>query len=474
VKVSSTELPPRQVALDIEVEQERLDRAIDDAYRRLSGRVDVPGFRRGKAPRSMVERLIGRERIVEEALDRLVPEVVGEAIQQAKVEAYTRPRVESIEFDPLRLKAVVGLAPKVELGDYKGSLRVDSEQATVTDEQVDAVIQRLRDSYAQWAPVERAVQLGDRVGMDVRATVEDESRPMLDSKEAEYVVDPDGAQPAPGFAEQLMGMSPGEARTFSLNLPDDYRDKALAGKPTQFEVTLHWVKQRELPALDDDFAQQVGEYSDVAGLRSAVESQLRTREEERVREQLQEAAMNKLVEISSIEFPPQLVEHQAQHMLETFTRNVEQQGLQLPQYLRMVGKDQETFDQEMRTEAESRIRRTLALDAFANAENIGVDQQEVEDEVHRVAAGTEDAAAVEQLALANPSTVQRVQEATRERKAMARLLEMATGDGRDGENKPAKSSEKTADRPETSDTGIQSRESQVAAAPVAEEDRGTA
>ena len=474
MKVSSTELPPRQVALDIEVEQERLDRAIDDAYRRLSGRVDVPGFRRGKAPRSMVERLIGRERIVEEALDRLVPEVVGEAIQQEKVEAYTRPRVESIEFDPLRLKAVVGLAPKVELGDYKGSLRVDSEQATVTDEQVDAVIQRLRDSYAQWAPVERAVQLGDRVGMDVRATVEDESRPMLDSKEAEYVVDPDGAQPAPGFAEQLMGMSPGEARTFSLNLPDDYRDKALAGKPTQFEVTLHWVKQRELPALDDDFAQQVGEYSDVAGLRSAVESQLRTREEERVREQLQEAAMNKLVEISSIEFPPQLVEHQAQHMLETFTRNVEQQGLQLPQYLRMVGKDQETFDQEMRTEAESRIRRTLALDAFANAENIGVDQQEVEDEVHRVAAGTEDAAAVEQLALANPSTVQRVQEATRERKAMARLLEMATGDGRDGENKPAKSSEKTADRPETSDTGIQSRESQVAAVPVAEEDRGTA
>ncbi len=136
MKVSSTELPPRQVSLAIEVEQERLDHAMDDAFRRLAGRVDVPGFRRGKAPRSMVERMIGRERIVEEALDRLVPEVVTEAIEQEKVEPYTRPRVESIEFDPLRLKAVVGLAPKVELGDYKDGLQVPPEEAKVEDEQI--------------------------------------------------------------------------------------------------------------------------------------------------------------------------------------------------------------------------------------------------------------------------------------------------------------------------------------------------
>src|SRR5437868_8040300 len=118
----------------------------------------------------MVERLIGRDRIVEEALDRLVPAVVTEAMQQEKLEPYTRPRVESIEFDPLRLKAVVGLSPKVELGDYKGSLRVASEEPNVGDEQVDAVIQRLRDSYAQWVPVERGVQIGDRVGLDLKAT----------------------------------------------------------------------------------------------------------------------------------------------------------------------------------------------------------------------------------------------------------------------------------------------------------------
>jgi trigger factor len=458
VKVSSTELPPRQVALDIEVEQERVDRAMDEAYRRLAGRVEVPGFRRGKAPRAMVERMIGRDRIREEALDQLLPEIVTEAIQQEKIEPYTRPRVESIEFDPLRLKAVVGLAPKVELGDYKDNLRVPAEQPRVGEEQIDAVIERLRESYAQWVPVERAVQIGDRVGIDLHATVADRDNPVLDSKEAEFVVDPDGAQPAPGFAEQLVGMRAEDRKTFTLMMPEEYSDTSVAGKPAEFSVTLHWVKERELPGLDDDFAQQVGEYADMAAVRQAIEEQLQSREEERVRERLEEGAMNKLVEISSIEFPPQLVEHQAQHMLETFTRNVEQQGIQLPQYLRMMGKEQETFEQELRTEAESRVRRSLALDAFAQAEQIGVEQSELEDEVRRVAAGTEEPEAVERLAMANPATRQRVQDATRERKAMARLVELATGDSRNGDGQTGLTSrEKTADRAETSDTEEQSR-----------------
>jgi trigger factor len=471
VKVSSTELPPRQVSLAIEVEQERLDRAMDEAFRRLSGRVDVPGFRRGKAPRPMIERMIGRDRIVEEALDRLLPEVVTEAIEQEKVEPFTRPRVESIEFDPLRLKAIVGLPPKVELGDYQASLNVPVEEARVDDQQVDDVIQRLRESHAQWVPVERPVQLGDRVGLDLRAAVEERETPLLDSKEAEYVVDPSGAQPAPGFAEQLLGLSPGQDKTFSLTFPEDYRDPEVAGKPAEFTVHLHLVKERELPALDDEFASQVGEYTEVGALKSAIEDQLRQREEQRVKDQLEEAVITKLVEISSIEFPPQLIDHQAEHMLETFKRNVEQQGLQLAQYLRLVGKEQDAFEQEIRAEAESRVRRSLALEAFADAEKIGVEQQEVEDEVHRAAASTPEAAAVEQLALANPTTLQRVQEATRERKAMTRLIELATAGGRAAGESTTPSKEKPADRDDTPDTETQSREAEPP--PAAEEEQRT-
>ena len=421
MKVSSTELPPRQVSLAIEVEPERLDRAMDDAFRRLAGRVDVPVFRRGKAPRPMVERMLGRDRIVEEALDVLLPQVVTEAMEQEKVAPYTRPRVESIEFDPLRLKAVVGLAPKVALGDYKTDLRVSAEQPAVGEEQVDSVIRRLRESYSQWAPVERAVQSGDRVGVDVRAEVEGQERPLLDSKEAEYVVDADGAQPAPGFAEQLVGMEPGAEKAFTLTMAEDTRNTEVAGKPAEFNVTLHWVKERELPELDDDFAQQVGDYADVAALRTAVENQLRQREDERVREQLEEASMNKLVELSTIEFPPQLIDHQAEHLIESFTNNVERQGIQLAQYLRMLGKDRETFEGELREQAETQVRRSLALDAFADAENIQVEEGDQE-------------------------------EYARQRNAIARLIEIATGGG-----------EKSAEAGETSDTDTQSGEAPASA-----------
>lgn len=442
MKVSSAELPPRQMSLDIEVEQERLDRAVDEALRRLAGRVDVPGFRRGKAPRSMVERMIGRDRIVEEALDRLVPEVVSEAMEQEKVEPYTRPRVESIEFEPLRLKAVVGLAPKVELGDYKKGLRVDQEQPNIGEEQVDEVIERLRASYSQWTPVDRPAEAGDRVGLDLKATIADREQPVIDSKDAEYIVDPEGTQPAPGFAEQLVGMSPGGTKSFTLKMPDDYRDKDVAGQSATFEVTLHWVKERELPALDDDFAQQVGDYADLAALRTTIETQLRQRETDRVREKLEDEALAKLVEISTIEFPPQLVELQTQHMLETFTRNVEQQGLQLQQYLRLVGKERDAFEQEMRTEAEGRVRRSLALDAFADAEKLDQEQESSE--------ATTD---------------------SRSTRAIARLVEVATG-GRDGSKKIDK--EKPADRKGTSDTGRQTPAAESAASPAVAEEQGTA
>jgi trigger factor len=434
VKVDSTELPPRQVSLAIEVEQERLERAMDEALRRLAGRVDVPGFRRGHAPRPMLVRMLGRERIVEEALERLVPDVVNEAIEQEKVEPYTRPRVESIELDPLRVKAVVGLAPRVELGNYKGELRVPSEEPKVGEPEVDAVIQRLRNSYAQLVPVEREVRVGDQIGMDLRGDVEDQATPLVDSKDAPYNVDPEASsEPAPGFIDQILGMTAEEERTFTLTLPDDYVDPALAGKMAEFTARVHWVKERQLPELDDDFARQVGEYADVAALRDAIEKQLRQSEDERARDKLQEAALSKLVEISSIEFPPQLVDNQAQHMLESFTRNMEQQGLQLQQYLRLVGKEQDAFEDEVRAEAETRIRRSLALDAFADAEKI---------DAGTVADGDDS-------------------EVTRERKALARLIELATGDGRTSRTARSESATESI---QTSDTEGQ----------APEEKRGTA
>ena len=251
-------------------------------------------------------------------------------------------------------------------------------------------------------------------------------------------------------------------------MPDDYRDKEVAGKPAEFTVTLHWVKERELPALDDEFAQQVGEYADVAALRTAIETQLRQREEERVRDKLEEDGDEQAGRDLVDRVSAAAVEHQAQHMLETFTRNVEQQGLQLPQYLRLVGKEQDAFEQEIRTEAETRVRRSLALDAFADAEQIDVEQQEVEDEVHRPRHARRRRASSD-WRLANPSDVQRV----------AGSHARAQGDGAtaragDRRRRCASRSEKPAERGRDVRYWRTQREADAPAAPEAEEDRGTA
>jgi trigger factor len=457
LKVSSTEVPPRQVALDIEVEQERLDRAMEQAFRRLAGRVNVPGFRRGKAPRPMVERVVGRDRIVEDALDELLPVVVNEAIEHEGVAAFARPRVESIEFNPLRLRATVPLEPKVELGDYRAGLHIEPTPINVDDAQVDAVVQRLRDSHAQWVPVERPVQLGDRVGIDVVGRVAGADRTVVDSRDAEYVVDPQGAAPAEGFAEQLVGMSAGEERRFMLPV----RTAGTETENADFTVTLHSVKEKELPQLDDAFAQQVGDYADVDALRSEIRTELRTREEEHVNQETQALAIDKLVELSMVEFPPQLVDREADHLYETFTHNVEQQGLKLDQYLRLTGKDEAALRAEVRTEAETRVRRSLALDAFASAEQIAVDERELSGEAGEAAAS---------VAMANPRTRERLEGAVRERKALARLVELATAGDVAGAAAPPAASESTAPTaadPEATSASVGTAEPAAAAEPGA-------
>jgi trigger factor len=230
--------------------------------------------------------------------------------------------------------------------------------------------------------------------------------------------------------------------------------------------------EKELPPVDDVFAQLVGEYADLAGLRATIASQLREREEERVRQELEEAALDKLVELSTLEFPPQLVEHEAEHLMERFAENVERQGLKLDQFLRLTGRDEEAFREEFRTQAETRLKRALALDAFAEAEHIEVEPEEVDEEVRRAAASTPEAEATEMLARNNPTTMARVERATRERKALERLLAQATGAAGDGGEEKSTAETPSSEGDRASDTGQHSEE--MAAGSTAGETRGNA
>ena len=192
MKVAAQEIEHSQVVLDIEVEDERVERAVNQAYKRIVQRINVPGFRKGKAPRALVERMVGREALLEDAVEQLVPEVVEDAVKEQELVMVARPSLEVVSTQPLQVKATVPVQPKVELGDYK-SLKIEATPAEVTDEQVDRVVERLQESNATWEPVERAAELGDRVAIDVLAKAGETT--VMESKDAEYVVSADGPQP---------------------------------------------------------------------------------------------------------------------------------------------------------------------------------------------------------------------------------------------------------------------------------------
>src|SRR5688572_15678085 len=428
VKVAAQEIEHSQVVLDIEVEDERLERAVDQAYKRIVQRINVPGFRKGKAPRALVERMVGREALVEDAVEQLVPQVVEDAVKQQELVMVARPSLEVVSTQPLQVKATVPVQPKVELGDYKSlkieatpsevtdeqvdrvverlqesnatwepveraaelgdykSLKIEATPSEVTDEQVDRVVERLQESNATWEPVERAAELGDRVAIDVLAKAGETT--VMESKDAEYVVSAEGPQPAEGFALAIVGMQAEESKTVTLKLPDEHRNKELAGQEAEFEITVHWVKAKVLPELDDGLPSTVGtEHDSLEQLRGAIRENLSAREEHERRVSHEEKVVDSVVEQAAVDLPPQLVEEEAGRLVQQLAQNLERQGIPLQSYLRFTQKTEEQFRAEMMAQAERSVRRSEVLNAIALAEGIEIADDEIREQLE---AGLED------------------------------------------------------------------------------------
>lgn len=399
MKVATQEIEHCQVVLDIEVEDARLEKAVDQAYRRLVGRMNVPGFRRGKAPRALVERMVGRSALIEDAVEQLVPVVVSEAVKQHDLKMVARPSLEVVTTEPLQVKATVPVQPKIQLGDY-ASLKVELKPATVDEDEVNQVIQRLRESNATWEPVERTVQIGDRVAMDLRGVVGDNV--FVDANDAEYIVNPDGPQPAPGFVDQVVGVSAEDERQFALALPDDYRNKDLAGAEATFTVKVHWVKERKLPDLDDELASTVdGEYETADQLVAAVRRQILDRDEASKRADHEDEVVNAVVEQASADVPPQLVDEEQERLLASLQSSIQRSGLTYEQYLRFTQNTADTLIDGQRDRAQRNVIRGAVLDAVALAEGLDPSDDEIQAEIS--------------LAFSDEREVRRMIKATRER-----------------------------------------------------------
>ncbi|MBI4300655.1 MAG: trigger factor [Chloroflexi bacterium] len=385
MKVTAERLPESQVLLNIEVEPEAMEGSLERAYRRLSNRVNVPGFRKGKVPRPMLERYVGKEALLEEALDILMPQAYSEAIEEQQLQPIAQPEIEVIQKEPLVFKAKVALRPSVTLGDYH-QLHFEKEEVTVSDQEVDEALENLRRRQAIWKPVERPVQWDDMVTLDMNVTIDHDIYPRQNN--IPYYVIKDTPVPVPGFVEHIVGMIEGERREINLSFPEDFPTKEIAGKAYLYKVEVTGVKERELPDLNEEFAKSVSADTDsMEALRDKIVAELRAQKEAETGRRMEEQIMEALVGMAQLEYPPVMVEREVDHILRDQEEQLRSNRLTMEQYLANMKKSAVELREELQPIAVRRIVRSLVLSKVAEQEQIEVEPAEVEAEVEELAQG---------------------------------------------------------------------------------------
>jgi len=420
MKVSAEPIENSQMVLNIEMDASEVDRYLEQAYSRLVRKVSVPGFRKGKVPRDILQRHIGKDALFQEALQELIPEAYQKAMETQQIDAIAQPRFELIQTEPVVFKAVVPLKPTVKLGDYAG-IKVECKPVEVGDRDIEAAIQQLRQQHAMLIPVDRPVQFGDIITIDVVGEKQGEPFPI--HKDFVYEVIRESKLPLPGFAEKLEGMIKGEERSFVLSYPADYEIKELAGKEHAFKVTVREIKERKLPDVDDGFARALGS-QDLASLRQKMADDLKTGAERRARLELEQKVIQAAVDLSEVEYPPVLIDREISRLLNEEASHFADGVTGLGNYLKSLNKTIGDHVEELRPLAHQRLVQSLVLGKIAEAEKIEVVESELEEEVVRV---KEQVGEAELFSL--PEARESIKQRLILRKAVHRLVEIATGSG---------------------------------------------
>ena len=432
MKVTRDNASPIEVTLTVELATDDENPFIERSYRRVVSRINIPGFRRGRAPRHIVESMMGRTALLQEALEFMVPETLDKVLQDEEVSAFGEPSIEVTELEPVSFTATVPLEPTVDLGDYRG-IRVETEPVEVTDEEVDGVLDRVRDEQAVWEPVERPAEYGDRLNLNVLGTMDEET--VVDDEDVEYIPNEENVLPFPGFAPNLVGMSEDDESEFTVTVPDDYPREQYAGKDIQFQVSVLTVKQKSLPELDDDFAMSVGDgFDDLEALRNNIRESLTSQAESAARNELEQKSLEALCEVAVVNASPLLYERELEAMQADRERMLRQQGLDLATYLRFMGKSADEFLDEMRPNAERRLVSALVMRKLAEVEEIEISDEDVQSETDRLlglSAGDQgqDDSNLDSLRefLGSASTRDNIRSTLHSRRVMERLTEIAQG-----------------------------------------------
>ena len=398
MKFSTENREPREAIVSVELDNEDIEPYLTQAYKQSVRRLSIPGFRKGKAPRQIVEKLYGRGYLLNEAIDTIIQEFTNKAIEDANIDLGGVPSVSLEQFDPPKFVATVPLQPEVDLGNF-ASIRVPLDEVKVEDVQVDTVIEQLRNELAVWEPVEDSVRMDDLVNLTIVGIVEDSSDPkeVVRSEATDYIPRPGTTFPVPGLDEGLVGLSVDQDSQFTVQVPEDFENAELSGKTVNFDVKIHSIKRKELAEPNDEFAKGVGEgFDTIKDLRSRILEDLIAREEQAAKNKHQDEILTKLVDGSTIKISPQIIEHEVEHYVHERQDNAKSGRIsnmeEYQEFLSWQGMSDEEVHEDARPKVENRLKRAHVLRALATQQKFEAPDVEIDEEIEALCANYGDSA----------------------------------------------------------------------------------
>ena len=379
-------LEKNMAKLTIEVSAEDLDKAMEKAYQKQKSRISLPGFRKGKAPRKMIESMYGKGVFMEDAVNSLVPQEYTKALGECDLEIVSQPEINVTQMEPgkaLIFTADVAVKPEVTLGDYKG-VEVPKSEIAVTDEEVDAEVKKEQDKNARTVAVEdRAAANGDITTIDFEGFVDGVA--FEGGKGTDYALTLGSGTFIPGFEDQLVGANTGDHVEVKVTFPEEYQAKELAGKEAVFQCDVKKIETKEVPELDDEFAKDVSEFDTLAEYKEDVKKKLTEKKEKEARTAKENAAVDKAIENAQMDIPELMTKTECRQMMDDFSRRMQQQGLSMEQYFQFTGQSVEKMMEDMKPQALKRIQTRLVLEKVAEAENIQPSEEEITEEIQKMA-----------------------------------------------------------------------------------------
>ncbi len=388
MKVTAEKVDAHKIVLELEVPQPEVAKAVDKAYHKVAAQVNVPGFRKGKAPRKILEMRLGKQALMDEAFEMLATPAYAQALDEQKIEPVTRPEIEVVTFEedkPLVFKATVTAKPEIELGEYKG-LKVAKPEATVSEEDINRQLTNLQNRHAKMVVVEdAALAKGDFAIIDFVGTID--GVPFKGGEGKGYPLEIGSGSFIPGFEDQLIGAKAGEERLVTVTFPADYSAAELAGKEADFTVKIEDVKRKEVPAIDDDFAKEVGEFSSLEELKADIENRLKEAAAEKADREFRQNAIKAAADNCTVDIPDVMIESEIDNMLREMDISLQNRGLSLAKYLEATKTDVKAMRAGYRESAVASVKTDLMLEAIAKAEQVDATPEDLDKEVAAMAAG---------------------------------------------------------------------------------------